>query len=112
MTTLNNEYDENLADYEFLEKNNIFIHNIISPAQLEIIDNLLMSFITEQWRKTAFVIGKTMKALKENNPIELFGKYKDFEVMLLAQRIDYLVTNQKIKSNGNNKAIRFSELRI
>ena len=112
MDKANQKYIDNILDYETVENNNIYIGKILTLSQLETIDQLLLSFITRTKRKTAYVIGKSLDALRKNNQLDFFGDFEQYSDMLLAQRINHLVINNKIKADGNIKAIRFSEISI
>lgn len=112
MDNLTQEYIDNVSDYESVENDNVYIDKILTLSQLETIDQLLLSFITPNKKKTAYVIGKSLDYLNKNNELDIFGNFKQYSDMLLAQRINHLVINNKIKADGNVKAIRFSEISI
>ncbi len=76
----------------------------LKPADLERIDACLISYISDQYRKVALVIGQAM--------LELDGEYPALPDMLYASRIKHLAATGVIESVGNLKRIRFSEVRL
>jgi hypothetical protein len=76
----------------------------LKPADLERIDACLMSHISDQYRKGAFVIGQTM--------LDLDGEYPGLPDMFYASRIKHLAATGVIEAAGNLDRIRFSEVRL
>lgn len=105
MSQIEIEHQHSIDDYESLDIN---IHQILSLEQLDSIDDILLSLITEQPRKSAYIIGKTLTFIKYS----MFGYYQNKIDMLLAQRLDQLVKEGKIQAKGDVRAIRFSEVYI
>lgn len=109
MLNIDKEYEENVQLYEDIAKR-VDINKVLSISQLEILDQLLLSFVNYNWKKTAFIVGKTLEHLQKNNLVNLSIE-KDYDA-LIAQRINYLVHSNKIKANGDVRAIRFSEIKL
>jgi hypothetical protein len=76
----------------------------LKTADLERIDSCLMSHMSDQYRKMAFVIGQTM--------LELDGEYPALPDMFYASRIKHLAATGVIEAVGNLDRIRFRELRL
>ena len=75
----------------------------LSTADLERIDSCLMSYISDQYKKVAFVIGQAM--------MELGGEYP-LPDMFYATRIKHLAATGVIEAAGTLDRIRFSEVRL
>lgn len=106
---LNTEYDDSLLNYEEISQRiNI---NSFSETKLEVIDRVLLSYIDSQWRKSAFVIGRALKILDDNQENHIFTNLTQESSVLLAQRLHYLSEQKVIEVNGDIRAIRFSEVR-
>jgi hypothetical protein len=78
--------------------------NELKPIDLERIDTCLMSFMSEQFKKVAFVIGQAM--------LELDREYPALPDMFYASRIKHLAATGIIEAAGNLDRIRFSEVRL
>jgi len=76
----------------------------LKPTDFEPIDLCLMSYISSQYRKVAFVIGQTMLKLKD--------EYPDLPDMFYTSRIKHLAATGVIEAAGNLDRIRFSEVRL
>jgi uncharacterized protein (DUF4213/DUF364 family) len=63
-----------------------------------------MSYVSDQYKKVAFVIGQTM--------LELGGEFPALPDMFYASRIKHLATTGVIEAAGNLDRIRFSEVRL
>ena len=76
----------------------------LKPADLERIDSCLMSYISDQYKRVAFVIGQTM--------LELDGEYPALPDLFYTSRVKYLVATGVIEAVGDLNRIRFSEVRL
>ena len=76
----------------------------LSEQDINEIDNLLLSNSSKHWRKQAIVIGKTISKLKDKWP-EIPDNY-------FALRINKLVKDGYLESQGNLRFMRFSEVRL
>lgn len=103
---IHQEYLKNIEDYEKID---VKIENILNNDQIQMIDNKILSIVTKDWSKVAFVIGRVLNRLKEQ---QVFSKYADCSDILIAQRIKALAETNHLKSQGNLKAIRFSEIKL
>ena len=69
---------------------------------LAVIDNLLLSSTTDQWRKVAMVV-----AIAMNKP-----ELTDMDDTFLAARIASLVDAGRIQARGDINLMRLSEIRL
>ena len=76
----------------------------LSEADLNLIDSALLSNVSPQWRKVARVVGTTMN--------EIDNKIIGIPDVFYSQRIVRLVDKGLIESQGNIKAMRYSEIRL
>jgi hypothetical protein len=76
----------------------------LSAADIQLIDQTLLSNASHEWRKVARIVGVTMLA-QENKMAGIPDVY-------YAQRIIYLVGHGFFESQGNLKRMRFSEVRL
>jgi hypothetical protein len=76
----------------------------LKPADLERIDLCLMSYISDQYSKVAFIIAQAM--------LELHTEYPALPDMFYASRIEHLASTGVIEPAGNLDRIRFSEVRL
>ncbi|WP_168157905.1 DUF3658 domain-containing protein [Pseudoalteromonas sp. Bsw20308] len=89
------------VEIEFTESDlNYF--NQLSQYELELIDNTLYSHTSERWQKIAMVIAKSLK---------LRDQFKDLNDVKLLLRVHHLINTSKLESQGNIKAMRFSEVK-
>ena len=77
---------------------------LLTPAQLQRIDECLLSHTSHQWRKVAYVIGQTMK--------EIYGEFPDIPDVFYGLRIKHLAESGAIEAAGNLGRMRFSEIRL
>ena len=82
------------SDFNYFKK--------LDVTQLEVIDNTLYSHTHGSWRKIALVIGQSLK-LREQFP--------ELDEAKLLLRVHHLIDDQKLVSQGNIKAMRFSEVK-
>jgi hypothetical protein len=75
----------------------------LTDTDLNEIDNCILSNATTQWRKVAMVVALTMNALSD-----LFSDLPD---SFYAIRIQKLVAQGRLTSQGNVEFMRFSEVR-
>ena len=75
----------------------------LTPDQVKRIDEALLTNAAPQWRKVARVVGSTMMQLR--------GDYPGLPDVYYSGRIAELVTAGKLKSQGNLRRMRFSEVR-
>lgn len=77
---------------------------MIEPSDL---DQLILSFCIERWRKVARIAGGTLQALEERG-VEIDGTIADqFDARMAA-----LVGSGQLEAAGNIKKWRFSEVRL
>jgi len=77
---------------------------VLSEADLQVIDETLLGNASTFWRKVARVVGSTIADLKEN--------YEGIPDVFYAQRVQALVKNGLLESQGNLKRMRFSEVKL
>ena len=77
---------------------------LLSNADLEAIDESLLQNCSSLWRKVARVVGITMS--------EPANQEKELPDIFFASRIRVLVKNGKLESQGDLRAMRFSEIKI
>ena len=74
-----------------------------TPAQVDAIDDALLSDITPTWSKVAMILGKQLKAkpgIPDDVPLEYYW-----------ERICRMIERGDLDSQGNIRRIRFSEVR-
>jgi hypothetical protein len=71
------------------------------------LDQLLLSFCSERWRKVARIIGQTMQVLEERG-IQITCKTADE----IDARMAVLVGTGQLEAEGNIRKWRFSEVRL
>ena len=75
-------------------------------APISFFDSLLMSFVTDNWRKVGRIVGEALVAPMDNciiGPGDLF----------LSARVNALVESGRLECRGNNPLeMRFSEVRL
>lgn len=76
----------------------------LTPADLQRIDECLLSHTSQQWQKVAKIIGSTMTVLGRQFP--------DIPEVFYAQRIKHLAAAGAIEAVGGMNRIRHSEVRI
>lgn len=76
---------------------------LLTPAQLQRIDECLLSHVSPQFRKVAYVIGRTM--LEINREFSLPDVFYGI-------RIKHLAESGVIEAAGNLNRMRFSEIRL
>ena len=87
-----------------LTANQFTIVERLTPEQLAQIDNVLLSNCCDQWRKVARVVGTTMM-----NDSVCFENVPD---IFYSQRVQLLVENGLLESQGNLEFMRYSEVRL
>jgi Protein of unknown function len=75
-----------------------------TAADLKRIDECLLSHASHQWRKVAYVIGRTILALDREFPHMPDGFY--------STRIKHLAESGAIETAGNLDRMRYSEIRL
>jgi len=78
--------------------------NKLSELELSDIDDALLSNISTQWKKVARIVGAAMSEQED--------RIKGIPDVFYAQRVMCLVQKGLIESQGDLKAMRFSEVRI
>jgi hypothetical protein len=76
---------------------------LLTPAELQRIDECLLSHVSHQFHKVAYVIGRTM--LEINREFSLPDVF-------YALRIKHLAESGAIEAAGNLGRMRFSEIRL
>jgi hypothetical protein len=77
---------------------------LLTAAQLRRIDDCLLSHMSHQWRKVAYVIGQTMK--------EIYDEFPGIPDVFYGLRIKHLAESGAIEAAGNLGRMRFSEIRL
>lgn len=75
----------------------------LSPAEVAAIDQAILSSLTNQWQKTALIVGSAMYAYP--------GRFDDIPDVFYGQRLLQLASNGLLSSQGNLRRMRFSEVR-
>src|SRR5215813_1500519 len=75
---------------------------LLTPADLERIDRTLLSHASKEYRKVAYVIGRTMLGLREIRVPDRF----------YSQRVKLLVAAGLLESVGDLNRMRYSEVRL
>lgn len=83
-------------------KSDLEYFNKLSEAELNEIDSTIYSHTKERWQKIAMVIAKSL---------DLREKYPELNDVKLLVRVHHLINSNKLESEGNIKAMRFSEVR-
>ncbi len=76
----------------------------LSTEQVSIIDEKLMEYACENWRKVARLVMSAMQDLR--------GNIKNVPDIYYGERIRSLVTEGRLKSQGNLKRMRYSEVKL
>jgi hypothetical protein len=76
----------------------------LSDADLQVIDDAILTNCAQKWLKVARVVTLTEDALK--------GRYPDLSYIFYSQRLIHLAAEGHLESQGNLEHIRFSEVRI
>jgi len=76
----------------------------LSDEQLKEIDELLLSFATNRYRKVAMLVGSAM--------MDLPNRVKGIPDIFYSQRVRKLVEDGQLESQGNLQYMRFSEVRL
>jgi hypothetical protein len=76
----------------------------LSPADLELIDQMILSKCASSWRKVARIVGTALG--------ELQGRLPGVPDSYYAQRVALLVEAGSLESQGNLQHMRFSEVRL
>ena len=76
---------------------------LLTDADLRRIDACLLSYISPQWRKVAYVVGRTMLDLN-----------REFHLpdVFYSSRIKHLVESGEIEAAGTLNRMRYSEVRV
>lgn len=77
---------------------------LLTGEQLQRIDECLLSHTSRQWRKVAYVIGRTL--------IELGPEFPDLPDGICSLRIKHLAESGAIEAAGNLGRMRYSEIRL
>jgi len=77
---------------------------LLRSAQLQRIDEYLLSHTSHQWRKVAYVIGQTMK--------DIHDRFPGIPDIFYALRIKHLAKSGVIEAAGNLDRMRHSEIRL
>jgi hypothetical protein len=75
---------------------------LLTPSQLQRIDECLLSHVSQQFRKVAYVIGRTM--------FELDGEFPGIPDVYYGLRIKRLAESGAIEAAGNLGRMRFNEI--
>lgn len=73
-------------------------------ANTQRIDELILTYTINRWRKVAFVVGSVL--------IEGGDELADINDSEVAERVRFLVKDGRIESRGDLNEIRFSEIRL
>lgn len=76
----------------------------LTEAEIQAIDEALLSNAHYRWRKVAMVVGLTMSNLPNRVP--------GIPDLFYAQRVRKLVQDSRLESQGNLAYMRFSEVRL
>lgn len=76
----------------------------LSQQDLNAIDEALLSYASEHWRKVAMIVGSTMDDLE--------NRIKGIPDIYYSQRLQKLVESGRLNSQGNLQCMRFSEVRL
>jgi hypothetical protein len=87
-----------------LNEEQLALVNNLSETDLKKIDEALLSKVCQNWRKVAFVVGKTMMDLPDRVP--------GIPDVYYSQRVRHLVEEGKLESQGNLAYMRYSEVRL
>lgn len=71
------------------------------------LDELLLSFCDQHWRKVARIAGQALQALEQRG-VELDGSFAD----QIDARMAALVASGQLEAAGNIKRWRYSEVRL
>jgi hypothetical protein len=77
---------------------------LLTPAELQRIDEALLSNAAHQFYKVARVVGGTMR--------ELGNDFSGLPDVFYASRIKHLVASGQLEAAGNLDRMRFSEIRL
>jgi hypothetical protein len=77
---------------------------LLTAADLQRIDECLLSHTPHQWRKVAYVIGQTMK--------EIHDEFPGIPDIFYGLRIKHLAESGAIEAAGNLGRMRHSETRL
>lgn len=77
---------------------------LLTAADLQRIDECLLSHTSDRWRKVARVVASTMASLA--------GHFPDVPDVFYSRRIKHLVASGALEAVGNLDRMRFSEVRI
>ena len=76
----------------------------LTAAQLQRIDECLLSHTPERWRKVAYVIGRTMT--------DSYREFPGLPDVFYSTRIKHLAARGLIEAAGNLDRMRYSEIRL
>ena len=76
----------------------------LSPKDLEMIDNALLVNARHNWRKVAMIVALTMMSLP--------SRFKGIPDVYYSERVQILVREGRLESEGDLKYMRFSEVRL
>jgi hypothetical protein len=68
------------------------------------IDDLILSVVSGQWRKVAFIVSKVLRVYRDSAP--------ETSEDTIADRVRALVDDGKLEAQGNLSYIRHSEVRL
>ena len=77
---------------------------LLTANELKRIDECLLSHVPQEWRKVAYVIGRTM--------MDLGDEFPDLPDVFYATRIKHLAKLGAIEAAGNLDRMRYSEIRL
>lgn len=75
----------------------------LTKEDIQVIDNALLNNTCNKWRKVARVVGTTM--------MEISNQFKGIPDVYYSQRLQKLVRNRYLESQGNLSYMRYSEVR-
>jgi hypothetical protein len=90
-------------DPELTSEQQAFAANL-NQAQLEIIDQFILSECIPNWYKVARIAGRAF--------LKFYDQYPILPDVFYSQRIYALVKAGKLESQGNLKRMRYSEVRL
>ena len=93
--------EDNIPDPP-LTKEQTALVNELNETDKKKIDDILLSYTCQYWRKMEFIVGKTM--------IEIVDNLHGIPDVYYAQRVRHLVEEGTLESQGNLACMRYSEV--
>ncbi len=98
--------DEETHDLDSLCAEDIATINALTDADIQKIDDWLLSCTETNWKKVAMVVARAMSVSDEK------GELLEVPDVFFGMRIERLVAMGKLVSSGNLKRMRDSEVRL